>query len=167
MARAVAVISAKTVARASGVGEALGSEATTGDAAADGAGAGSPQASAMSDAQRARASAKLRRVEIAAPVHKKSGRAGVSVRLARPNPFRLLNYDYRGIIRNAPARGFCGRDARAPRVVAPLLNSPFPTPRNSHIAPSRARRLDKCRTLRRRPPNGESRLCPPSRAVRR
>ena len=138
MARAVAVISAKTVARASGVGAALGSDAATGDAAADGAGAGagSPQASAMSDAQRARASARLRRVEIAAPVHKKSGRAGVSVRHARPNPFRLLNYDYRGIIARKSATrlraAFAGGTPALPWANMPP--SQFPIPHTSKFS---------------------------------
>ena len=54
-ARAVAVISATTVARVSGA--ALGRDATGDETAA---GAGSPQASDMSDTQRARASDRLR-----------------------------------------------------------------------------------------------------------
>ena len=73
-------LSSTTAARASGVGAALGSDATGDEAAATGeeiaAGDGSPQARAISDTQRARASDRLRLAEIIPPVHEKSdGRA--------------------------------------------------------------------------------------------
>ena len=83
LARAVAVISATTVARASGAGGTLWSEAAGEEVAA---GAGSPQASDMSDTQRARANDRLK-WRLLPPVRKESGGSfSLSLSLTCPRP---------------------------------------------------------------------------------
>ena len=104
-ARAVAVISATTVARASGVGAALGSEATGDETAA---GAGSPQASAMSDTQRTRASGRLRLAEIIPPVHEKSdARAGFAFGVQTRFAYQVMGI-VEGLRRESPQRRAAG-----------------------------------------------------------